>query len=83
MSKLLGAGNFCDVYLAKLNGRRTVAAKICHLIARDDKTSEEQIGREFMASEALINEGQLMVQIRHLNVITVRIFLYNILSLLL
>lgn len=72
-NQLLGSGNFCDVYKGKFNKRRAVAIKICHTAAHDDKKSEEQIDREFLARDALIKEGQLMSQIRHFNVITVRV----------
>jgi len=67
---LLGSGNFCDVYRGKLNNRRTVAIKICHASSIDEKKSEEQIDKEFMAREALVREGQVMQSIRHWNVIS-------------
>jgi len=69
-NSLLGSGNFCDVYKGKLNKRRIVAVKICHVSPMDDKKTEEQIDREFLAREALVREGQVMQSIRHWNVIS-------------
>jgi len=66
----LGSGNFCDVYKGKLNKRRVVAVKVCHVSSVDGKKSEEQIDGEHFAREALVREGQVMQSIRHWNVIS-------------
>jgi hypothetical protein len=92
---LLGSGNFCDVYKGKLNKRRIVAIKVCHVSSVDgnyslynvdvclEKKSEEQIDKEFMAREALVREGQVMQSIRHWNVISVTSFLFILIALVL
>ncbi|KAI6238468.1 Tyrosine-protein kinase [Aphelenchoides fujianensis] len=61
----LGQGNFCDVYKGRWD-RKDVAVKICR--DADGRKSDED--RQVAAArDTLMQEGKLMLEVRHVNVI--------------
>ncbi|TKR82454.1 hypothetical protein L596_016177 [Steinernema carpocapsae] len=71
VSDKLGSGNFCDVYKGKLHKRRVVAIKLCHAAAveKDTQAQECSLQRHKKASDALIQEANIMAEIQHVNII--------------
>lgn len=68
-TKPLGKGNFCEVFHGKLQKKRVVAIKVCHM---DENLEANEQSECQEAGMALIQEGTLMSMLLHKNIITVR-----------
>ncbi|KAK0413791.1 hypothetical protein QR680_006995 [Steinernema hermaphroditum] len=70
VSDKLGSGNFCDVFKGKLHKRRIVAIKLCHPASENlDGDKEKTLQQHKKARDALIQEGNIMAEIQHINII--------------